>query len=141
MADRATVKIGRNCKITLGSTKILGMGTWQMSGVNTDLLDKTEFGDTWKQYVLGLLDGGEITFNGLYDPTDSEGQTALRTANEAGTELTDLRFWVDNTSYWAPATTNPTSHLLISQWQVSVDKAGLAQSSFTAKIAGKMQLV
>ena len=53
---------GKNCKVTLGATKVLGMGTVALTGVDTDLLDKTQFGDDWKQWEVGLKDGGELTF-------------------------------------------------------------------------------
>ena len=65
---------GKNCKVTLGANKVLGMGTVALSGVDTDLLDKTEFGDDWKQWEVGLKDGGEFTFNGMYDSADATGQ-------------------------------------------------------------------
>lgn len=134
-------KIGRLCKVTLGANQILGMGTWEMSGVTVDQLEDTEFGDTWKTYLYGLMDGGQITFNGYYDPVDSTGQAALRTYSEAATAVTSLRLYVDNTSYWAPTTTNPLSSVVITAWNVSADKGGLMQASFTAKISGKMELI
>ena len=138
---RATSLEGKNCKVSLGSSKILGMGNWTMSGVTTDQIEDSEFEDEWKQFKLGLKDGGTATFNGQYDKTDSNGQDALRTANENDTELTDLRFYVDATSYWVPTTTNPTSHCKIISWDVSSDKNGLVQASFAAKISGKLHLV
>ena len=52
-------RAGKNCKVALGATKIRGMGTVALSGVDTDLLDKTQFGDDWKQWEMGLKDGGE----------------------------------------------------------------------------------
>jgi len=138
---RATSLEGKNCKVSIGSSKILGMGNWTMSGVTTDQIEDSEFEDEWKQFKLGLKDGGTATFNGQYDKTDSTGQDALRTANENDTELTDLRFYVDATSYWVPTTTNPASYCKIISWDISSDKNGLVQASFTAKISGKLELL
>jgi len=138
---RATSLEGKNCKVSLGSSKILGMGNWTMSGVTTDQIEDSEFEDEWKQFKLGLKDGGTATFNGQYDKTDSTGQDALRTANENDTELTDLRFYVDATSYWVPTTTNPASYVKIISWDISADKNGLVQCSFTAKVSGKLELL
>ena len=132
---------GKNCKVTLGATKVLGMGTVALTGVDTDLLDKTEFGDDWKQWEVGLKDGGELTFNGMYDPADSTGQDVLRTANLNDTQVTDIRFYVDANSYWTPQTTGPASYVYITQWNVEGSKDGMVECSFTCKISGAMELL
>lgn len=132
---------GKNCKVTLGATKIVGIGTVALSGVETDLLDKTQFGDDWKQWENGLKDGGELTFSGMYDPADSTGQDVLRTANENDTQITDIRFYVDAASYWIPATTNPASYVQVTAWNVEASKDGMVECSFTCKISGKMELL
>lgn len=136
-------KIGRLCKVTLGANTVVGMGTWEMSGVTTDQLETTAFGDAWKTYEYGLKDGGQITFSGLYDPADTNGQTQLRTYNENSPpdHVTSLRLYVDSTSYWTPATTGPESYVVISAYDVKADKSGMMNSSFTAKVSGKMVLV
>jgi len=136
-----STKIGKDCAVKLGSAQILGMGTWNMTGVTTDQYEDTEFGDEWKTYVSGLKDGGQITFNGVYNPDDTTGQGALQTYCDEGTNVTSLRLYIDNTSYWTPTTTNPLSHVNITEWNISTDKAGIAQTSFTAKTSGKMQLL
>jgi hypothetical protein len=137
----ATVLVGKDCKVTLGTNKVLGMGTWTMGGVSTDLLESTEFGDNWKRYKLGLKDGGEISCSGFYDKTDTTGQDALRTANELGTSITDIRFYVDSTSYFCPCTTNPVSSGLCTGWSIGAEKSGLISAEFTIKLDGKMQLI
>jgi len=133
---------GKDCKIMRGATsKVLGMGTWDMPGVSTDLLETTEFGDEWKTYLAGLKDGGEISFEGFFDPADTDGQKYLRDANLYGSQITDLRFYVNSASYFAPKTTGPASFLLVTKWSVKADKSGLMQTSFTAKVSGAMELI
>lgn len=135
-------KKGKDCQVTDGANKILGMGTWTIGGITSDQLDDTEFGDDWKTYLLGLKDGGEVSFSGYYDPADTTGQDVLRTANANETEMTDIRFYVDNTSYWRPNSTGtPLSHILVTSWDINVDKSGLVQCSFTGKVSGKMDFV
>lgn len=134
-------KVGKNCKVTLGTDKILGMGTWSMAGVTTDMHEDTEYGDDWKTYVMGLKDGGTISFNGVYDTPDATGQAALRTYCDESTDVTSLRLWIDSVSYWVPTTTNPLSHVNITDWSVESDKGGMMTASFTAKISGKMELI
>jgi len=69
--------------------------------------------------------------------------------------LTSLRLYVDNTSYYEPCQTagyfapgtlstgqdTPASHVNITTYDISMDKAGLATISFTGKVSGVMVLI
>jgi hypothetical protein len=134
-------KVGKSCKVTIGANKVLGVGTFNLPGADSDLLDDSEFGDDWKQYKIGMKDGGEITFNGLYDPADTTGQDYLRSANLNDTQVTDIRFYVDANSYWIPKTTGPASYVLVTGWEVSAEMNGMVQCSFTCKVSGAMELL
>ena len=138
---RATSLEGKNCKVSLGANKILGMGNWSLSGIVSDQIEDSEFEDEWKQFKLGMKDGGTVSFNGQYDKTDSTGQDVLRTANLNDTEITTIRFYVDATSYWTPKTTNPASHVKVISWEVNADKNGLVQCSFSVKVSGALELL
>jgi len=146
--------VGKNCKVTLGATQVLGIGTWAMPGISTDQLEDTEFGDNWKTFQFGLKDGGDITFTGLARPDDETGQQALMDANLEATQLTNLRLYVDNTSYYEPCQTtgyfspyNTTgastklSYVNVTAYSVDSDKSGLVNISFTCKVSGVMVLV
>jgi len=135
------IKEGKNCKVSLGANKVLGIGTWNMGGVATDQLDASQFGDQWKQFLLGQKDGGTITFAGLYDSADTTGQDALRDANANDTSITDIRFYVDATSYWIPSTTNPLSFVKVTSFEISAAQNGLVQVSFSCKVSGRMNRV
>lgn len=130
---------GKDCKVALGVNKIVGMGDWELPGTDTELLETTEFEDDYKTYEAGVKDGGEITFSGLYDPADVNGQQALREANENGTHVTDLRFYEgDGVSYWKPETTSPPSYLLITKYGIKGSRTNMMETNFTAKVCGKM---
>jgi hypothetical protein len=101
-----------------------------------------------------MKDGGQLTFNGHYDPDDTTGQQALQQANLYNSDLTNLRFYIDNTSYFEPCQTTgyfspnlttgaPTklSHVNITAFNVSMDKAGVGAIDFTADVSGVMVLV
>jgi len=135
--------VGRDCKVVKGSGTVLGIGTFSISGVQIDQLETTAFDNAsgWKSFVVGLKDGGTISFDGLYDPLDTGGQGALITAADAATDISDLKFYVNSTQYWTPTTTNPSSYINITSYSVSADKSGLAQISFQGKVSGKMALV
>jgi hypothetical protein len=131
---------GRYAKVQCGSTLVVGQGEWNMEGVTVDQIDTTAFGSVWKTFEAGMSDGGQITFSGYYDATDSGGQSLLITANQTGSQITNIRFYIDSTSFYLPATTNPVSFVLITQYSITHKKDDIARVSFTAKISGKLLL-
>jgi hypothetical protein len=146
------VVIGKNGKVALGSTTIVGMGTWSLGGITTDEFDASAFGDNWKQYAYGMKDGGTISFNGHYDPTDTNGQEALRVAQNNNDALTSMRLYINNTSYFEPCQTTGffapgalsvsqdtlPSSIRITSVDIGLDKGGLGTISFQAKVSGCM---
>ncbi len=147
---------GFNGKVTTGAgaTTIAGIGTWESSGTSADEIDISQFGDNWKQTMLGMKDGGDYTFSGLADPSDTTGQQALAYYNNEGTDVTDIQFWISTTQYYEPCQTEgyfsptttsgantPTSYVHISEVKVTTDKSDAVQVSFTAKVSGAMVLV
>lgn len=149
------VKVGHLGKVTLGANTIVAMGTWSLSGITADQMESSAFGENWKTYEFGMKDGGQISFNGFLDPADTTGQQALQKANIDNTDLTSLRLYVDNTSYYEPcqstgyfapgslSTGQDTvlSNINITSYDISMDKSGLATISFTGKISGVMVLI
>jgi hypothetical protein len=146
--------VGKDGKVTLGTGTVLGMGTWSIDGISTDEFDASAFGDTWKSFEYGMKDGGSVSFNGHYEPGDVTGQQALQQANLRNNAITNLRLYINNTSYFEPCQTagyfSPTlttgaptrvSNVRITSFNVGMDKAGLGTTSFTAKVSGVMVLV
>jgi len=149
-----TPLVGKDCSVKLATNSIVLMGTWSLSGVNTDQLETTAFGNEWKTYEFGLKDGGTVSFSGLYDATDTTGQHELMEANVEATDLTDIRLYINTTSYFVPNQTDgyfsPTvttgasteeSHVNITSLNINSDKSGLVNIDFTGKVSGVMVLV
>lgn len=135
-------KAGKACAVKLGTNLVKGMGAWRMPGISTDLIETTSFGDTAKKFIAGLLDYGDVSFDGLYDPADTTGQGALISANLTGSTLTDIRLYVDNTSYWAPnLTADSSSGMLVQSFAVESEKSGAIRISFSGKATGPWALV
>lgn len=130
-------KVGKLASVKNNGTKVAGMGTFNLSGFTRDTLEDTEFGDDIKTYLFGMGDGGTVDFNGIYDPADTTGQVALDALCAAGTSLgtgtAGLAFYIDSTSYWS---LDAGAMLLTKSHAVSMDKNGLGQISFSAKISG-----
>lgn len=142
-------KVGKDAAVKLGANTVVGIGNWSIDGITTEEFDASSFGDEWKDYEFGMKDGGSISFAGHYDPADTTGQEALQQANLYNSGLTNIRLYIDNTSYYEPCQTtyyfSPTlttgapteaANVKITSISVKTDKSGLAQVSFTGKVTG-----
>jgi hypothetical protein len=137
-----TPRAGNVAKVVKGSSTVLGMGNWKMDGISTDMLEYTSFGDTAKKYITGMLDYGQITFSGFYDPADTTGQAVLISANLSNTKLNDIKLYIDNSSYWtANVTADSASGAYVTSVSIGTDKSGLATIDFTLKATGPWVLV
>ena|SRR3989304_4202340 len=135
------VKPGYLAAVKKGTYTVAEMGQWSLAGLTRETLDSTAFGDTYKQFEVGIGDYGTISFQGNYDPTDTNGQVALNTACIAATQVTDLYFYIDSVSYWRVSNTNSDYILLTKCNAVAADKSGIATVSFEGKVSGSMKLV
>jgi hypothetical protein len=131
------------------------MGTWSLDGISSDQLEATEFGDSWKTYEFGLNDGGTVSFSGLFNPDDVTGQNTLRAKNLDKSDITDMRLYVDATSYFEPCRTTQyfgpgalstgyatvLSHVNVTSYNVKADKSGLMNVDFSCKVSGLFVLV
>ena len=146
--------VGKDAKVTLGTTSVVGMGVWSLDGITVEEFDSSKFGDEWKTKAYGMKDGGSVSFNGHYEKTDTTGQDVLQQANLYNSALTNMRFYVDNTSYYEACQTtgyfSPTlttgaptvsSSITITAFNVGMDKSGLGTTSFTGSISGSMVLI
>jgi len=134
-----SVRVGRNAKVVLGTYTVAKMSSWRLEGITTDLLETTGFGDDPKQYEFGLSDYGVVAVNGYYDPDDTVGQNMLRSANINQSKITDLKLYVDNTTYWTPdVTTLSAAGVLVQSWAIAMDHAGVGTIEFSGKMTGPM---
>lgn len=146
-------KIGKDAAVYRGASKIVGMGNWKLSGITAEEVELTEFRDNWKSFDYGVKDGGTLTFSGLSDAADAA-QHGLQQANLENTDVTNLRFYIDNTSYYEPCQTtgyfSPSlttgastvlSHVNVTTYNIEADKSGAERIDFAAKVSGVMVLV
>lgn len=144
-------KVGIDAKVTIGSDKLLGIGNWSITGGSYAELDDTEFGDDDATTLRGIRTGATVSFSGLYKKDDTSGQDAIRDAYWNKTDLTDLRFYVDDTSYYRPNHTTAAggglpagvmvSHIkILSEPNITFDKGDLGKIEFTGKCEGAMRL-
>lgn len=125
---------GRLAKIMYGSTVVAGIGTWSMSGFVPDIQEDTAFGDTVKTWVrAGIDDAGTVSFDGFYDPADTNGQVALNALATNTSGLTNLYFYESTSVFWRVGTGGT---ILLDKFNVvNMSKNGLATISFSGKVS------
>lgn len=137
-----SVRSGKSANVKLGTYTVSEMGEWTFSGFTRDVIEYFSFGNDFKRYVFGVADGGEITFRGYYDPADTTGQDLINSACVNSSSFTggDLKFYVDNTSYF---TVNTGGNIMITKClSVTMEKAAVGTIEFTGKVTGaKMVLI
>jgi hypothetical protein len=139
-------RAGRNAKVMMGGTTsvVVGMGNWTLDGYNVDLIDVTAFGDDDKGFDLGFGDAGTLTFNGNFDPEDSQGQMLLESCGRNKTKVTDLYLYIDSVSSYQPDVTGDVTNayaLITKSRSVVMDATNVGKVSFTAKLSGVWVLV
>lgn len=91
--------VGKDAKVMIGTAQVAQADTWSLDTPAT-LLETTNFGSAgWKEYIAGLKEwNGSFECN--FDPTDTTGQVALRTAWQNGTTVS-LKLYVNATNYYS----------------------------------------
>lgn len=136
------IKVGKDAGVYLGTYLVSHMGTWTIDGLTVDLLDSSAFGDEWKQFELGMGDYGTVSFSGFFDMGDTNGQVILESAHKNKSKLANIKFYIDNTSYYTPDVTSVTAAgILLQTIRIGFEKYGIGTIEFTAKCTGPMALV
>lgn len=104
----------------------------ELTGSNGEEIDITnhDSADDYKEYVMGLLDGGTITFSGNFVSTDT-GQATLITDHYARTS----NAWT--VVYPDAGSSQFTGYGIVKSFQISAPVAGKLAISGTIKITGK----
>lgn len=132
--------MGRYASIKLGNALVQNLGKWTLD-IKMDEIDTSVFGSVWGKKIPGMQ-AWTGAIEGFYDPADTTGQLALHNAALAATKLTDLRYYIDSTSYWTPDVTGESAAgAYISSINVAHDKAGVASITMNVIGYGKITLV
>lgn len=131
---------GYRGKVSLGAAIIAEMGAWGITGQECEMIEDTQFRDTIKSYVPGRLDGGVVTFNGNYDPDNTE-QTALHTAFQNKTEINNIRLYYDDVATYDNGfffCETDVTCTVQSIDDLGVDQSGLGTIGFSLKVSGNL---
>lgn len=137
-------KAGYKGKVKIGNTTISGMATWTYSGSTRPVEDDSEFGDAHQTFIPMQIAGGDVTISGNFLMDEDAGQQLLRTYFIAGTEITNLKLYINETSdvyYTLDSTLTPASFATITKLDdVNHSKAALMSFSCAFKISGMLKL-
>ena len=136
MGRYASVKLGTET----GEDLIANLGSWSID-INMDDIDVTAFGSVWGKSMPGFQ-RWTATIEGYYDPADSTGQAVLQSNALSATKITDIRFYIDSTSYWTPDTSSDAdAGCYINTVSIRHDKAGVAAVTYNVLGYGPLKLV
>lgn len=135
-----STKNGRNASVKKGTYTVAELASWDLD-LSNDEIDTSAFGDTWGKSDVGQRKWS-ASVSGFYDPTDTNGQTAIETAWADGSLINDIKFYVDNTSYWIPdVTTDSDAGGRVTSYALGQAKDGVASINFTLSGSGPITFV
>ena len=120
-----TPLMGRYAKVTIGSSLVANLGRWNID-IKMDSIDVSAFGTVWGKFLPGMQNWSG-TFEGHYDPSDTEGQAAMEALALSAGAIANIQFWVDATHFWRPDVGEDSgAAIYITGWTIQHDKAGVA---------------
>jgi len=126
------VNLGRNARIKLDTTTIGRMTSMDVT-INNETIDITSFGDAWAKFCRGMQ-SWTATISGFLD-LDDVSQSTLVAAAESGTLVTNLRFYIDSTNYFASdLITDSEAGLYIDSYNFTADNNSVV--AFTMSVTG-----
>jgi predicted secreted protein len=89
---------GKGTKLTWDTVDIAELSNISGPSQSADTIDLTshDSADSYREFVAGLRDGGEISFDGNLITTDSTGQIAMHTDFQAGS----TKVWIIKFPAW-----------------------------------------
>jgi len=126
------VNLGRNARIKLDTTTIARMTSLDVT-INNSTIDITSFGDTWMKFCVGMQ-AWTATITGHLDLDDAS-QSTLVAAAESADLVTNLRFYIDATNYFASdLVTDSEAGMFIDSYNFTADNNSVV--SFSMSVTG-----
>ena len=86
--------------------------------------------------------GWSLSVDGHYDPSDDDGQGALEAAWAAGSLVSTVKIYVDNSSYWVPdVTTDSDAGGRVTTYTINQAHDAVAGVSFALAGSGPITFV
>jgi len=104
-------------------------------GISTETTETTDRdGDGWKEFIGGLKDGGEVTFDILYDPSAAthDGTTGIVALANSREEKTWTVEWPGSVTWSLPG--------IVTKFEPKAPLADAMTADVTVKVSGKPTL-
>lgn len=128
---------GKGGKVMYGSVTLANVTEWSMTGVSMGLIKKDPaFGDTIvEKETDGILEPGQISFKGNYDPADrSAGQGAIAAQLVLGSKLTNLYLYANASTFWRVGTGG--SIIITKADAITLPRSGNGTIDFAGEVEG-----
>ena len=126
---------GKGGWVQVGILTIAEMTEWSISGASMETIKGGEaFGDTFVTKIAsGLIDPGQVTFKGNYDPSDDTGQRSLITTLKTGSGITNLYLYANTSTFWRVAS---GGEILITKADaVTLPRNGIGTIDFAGEVS------
>lgn len=132
---------GKLCRVYIGTAAVVNIESWSASGMVAEVIRGNALDKEFTTKKHGNKDAGSVEIVGNYDPTDTTGQVAIKTAFLNDSELTNLYFTLDTsgTSKFCADITNDTlAYCIVTKvLAINADQASMAKMSATFELSGQ----
>lgn len=130
----ASVKLGKFASIKKGTSTIALMTSFNLN-VSTTFVDATAFLDEFEQ-PAPVMSSWNASINGYFDPAELS-QASLESLALSGGKMTDLRLYIDSTSYYiADTNRDADAGCYVESFNPTADKSGIVTFSMNLKGVG-----
>jgi hypothetical protein len=135
-------QLGNKAKATIGTTRIKGLNSLTIPGIERNTVDVEEFEQDFDFTVPTSAKWTEGSMAGNYVRKDTTGQRALRTKLFDNEGLANLRLYEDEDDFWAPDLANNEDSVIFvkSIPGPEITKSGLTAFSATLLVQGLLAL-
>lgn len=133
-------KSGRSASFKVGANTVSNVISWNLDITAEPISENTMGSSGWTQTFGLATTAWSASIDLIYDPDDTNGQMALYNAVVSGTQITDLKFYEDDTHYYASVSgTNYGAY--VTAFPINTSAGDVIRSSITVAGSGPLQRV
>lgn len=120
---------GKSAKVDKGGVAVIQITEWTIES-SVDLVEITDFGDTWKSNEAGIP-SWTGSFAGMADPENTEQKAFMDGILSTPAKITDAKFHIDGTHYFS-------GNIWITSWSLPTGIADVAKITFNFQGDGQL---
>lgn len=128
------IHLGKNARLKIETNTVGRINSFNLTMGGTTV-ETTSFGDSFEKKAL-VMQGYTGSCEGWWDETDTY-QNQLQSVAASGGDISDLRFYVDEDTYYAADTVADTeATCFITNFATNADKAGVVNFTMSFEFSG-----